>query len=240
LFEPFEDEPDKTGLAQMPYEELERRIIAADKIGFQIGIHAIGSKANNWILNAFENAQQVNGKRDSRHRSEHASILTAEDIRRFAQLGVIASMQPAFICSDIVFAEKRIGFERCKGVYAFRRLLNAGAHIAFGTDYSVEPLNPLEGLYGAVTRKDRSGWPEPGWFPDQRLSMEEAIELYTLGSAYAQFMEDRKGMIKRGYMADMVIYNNDLMTIPPEEIMKAKVDYTIAGGKVVYQREGVE
>ncbi len=239
LFKPFEDAPDKTGLPQMTYEKLERRVIAADKMRFQIGIHAIGSKANHWILNAFEKSQQVNGKRDSRHRSEHASILTTEDIHRFADLGVVASMQPAFICSDIVFAEKRIGFERCKGAYAFRRLLEVAAHIAFGTDYSVEPLNPLEGLYGAVTRKDRSGWPEEGWFPDQRLSMEKAVELYTLGSAYAQFMEDRKGIIKKGYLADMVIYNRDLMTIPPEEIMKALVDYTIVGGKVVYQREGV-
>ena len=240
LFEPFEDEPDKTGLAQMPYEELERRIIAADKIGFQIGIHAIGSKANHWILNAFESAQQVNGQRDSRHRNEHASILTTEDIQRFAELGVVASMQPAFICSDMVFAEKRIGFERCKGVYAFRRLLDTEAHIAFGTDYSVEPLDPLEGLYGAVTRKDRAGWPEGGWFPDQRLSMEKAIELYTLGSAYAQFMEDRKGMIKVGYLGDLVIYDRDLMTIPAEEIMKSLVDYTIVGGKVVYQRQGTD
>ena len=237
VFEPFEDEPDKTGLAMMPYEELERRIVAADKMGFQIGIHAIGPKANNWILNAFEKAQQVNGKRDSRHRSEHAQILTLEDIPRFGELGVIASMQPTHCITDKRFAEKRIGRERCKGAYAWRRLLDVGAKIAFGTDYSVEPLDPLEGLYGAVTRKDRAGEPGPGWFPDQKLTMEEAIELYTLGSAYAEFMEDRKGMIKEGYLADMVIYDKDLMTISPEEIMKALVDYTIVGGKVVYQRD---
>ena len=237
VFEPFEDEPDKTGLAMMPYEELERRIVAADKMGFQIGIHAIGPKANNWILNAFEKAQQVNGKRDSRHRSEHAQVLTLEDIPRFGELGVIASMQPTHCITDKRFAEKRIGRERCKGAYAWRRLLDAGAKIAFGTDYSVEPLDPLEGLYGAVTRKDRAGEPGPGWFPDQKLTMEEAIELYTLDSAYAEFMEDLKGMIKEGYLADMVIYDKDLMTIPPEEIMKALVDYTIVGGKVVYQRD---
>lgn len=240
VFEPFEDEPDKTGLPQMPYEELERRIVAADKMGFQIGIHAIGPKANRWILNAFEKAQQVNGKRDSRHRSEHAQILTLDDIPRFAELGVIASMQPTHCITDKRFAEKRIGRERCKGAYAWRRLLDAGAKIAFGTDYSVEPLDPLEGLYAAVTRKDRAGEPGPGWFPDQKLTMEEAIELYTLGSAYAEFMEDRKGMIKKNYLADMVIYDKDLMTIPPEEIMKARVDYTIVGGKIVYQREGTQ
>ena len=109
--------------------------------------------------------------------------------------------------------------------------------IAFGTDYPVEPINPLEGLYAAVTRKDRAGEPGSGWFPDQKLSMENAIELYTLGSAYAEFMEDRKGMIREGYLADVVIFNNDLMSIPHDQIMSAKVDYTIVGGKVVYQRK---
>ncbi len=237
VFKPFEDEPDKTGLAMMSYEELERRIIAADKMGFQVGIHAIGPKANRWILNAFEKSQEVNGKRDSRHRSEHAQILTLDDIPRFAKLGVIASMQPTHCITDKRFAEKRIGLERCKGAYAWRRLLDVGARIAFGTDYSVEPLDPLEGLYASVTRKDRAGEPGPGWFPDQKLTMEEAIKLYTLGSAYAEFMEDRKGMIKKGYLGDMVIYDKDLMKIPPEEIMNALVDYTIVGGKVVYKRE---
>jgi predicted amidohydrolase YtcJ len=240
VFEPFEDEPDKTGLPQMPYEELERRIVATDKMGFQIAIHAIGPKANRWVLNAFEKAQQVNGKRDSRHRSEHAQILTLEDIPRFAELGVIASMQPTHCITDKRFAEKRIGHERCKGAYAWRRLLNAGAKIAFGTDYSVEPLDPLEGLYAAVTRKDRAGEPGSGWFPDQKLTMEEAIELYTLGSAYGEFMEDRKGMIKQNYLADIVIYDRDLMTIPPEEIMKAQVDYTVVGGKIVYHGAGAD
>jgi predicted amidohydrolase YtcJ len=238
VFKPFEDEPDKTGLAMMPYEELERRIIAADKMGFQVGIHAIGPKANRWILNAFEKAQEVNGRRDSRHRSEHAQILALDDIPRFAKLGVIASMQPTHCITDKRFAEKRIGLERCMGAYAWRRLLDVGARIAFGTDYSVEPLDPLEGLYASVTRKDRAGEPGPGWFPDQKLTMEEAIKLYTLGSAHAEFMEGRKGMIKKGYLSDMVIYDKDLMKIRPEEIMKALVDYTIVGGKVVYKREG--
>ncbi len=240
VFRPFDDEPDKTGLPQMPYDELERRVVAADRMGFQIGIHAIGPKANYWILNAFETAQMANGIRDSRHRSEHAQILTDGDIPRFAELGVIASMQPTHCITDKRFCEKRIGYERSKGAYAWRRLLDAGAKIAFGTDYSVEPLDPLEGLYASVTRKDRQGEPGEGWFPDQKLTMEEAIELYTLDSAYAQFMEDRKGMIKPGYLADMVIFNNDLMTIPHDEIMTSQVDYTIVGGKVVYKREGVE
>jgi len=238
VFEPSEDETGNIGLPQMSYEELVNRVVVADKMDFQIAIHAIGTRANNWILNAFETAQNVNGKRDSRHRSEHAQILIFSDIPRFAELGVIASMQPTHCITDKRFAEKRIGKERCKGAYAWRWLLDSGAKIAFGTDYNVEPLDPLEGLYAGVTRKDRLGEPGPGWFPEQLLSLEETIDLYTLGSAYAQFMEDRKGMLKKDYLADMVIFNKDLTAIPPEEIMNALVDYTIVGGKIVYKREG--
>ena len=240
MFEPFADDPSTSGLPMMPYEDIEQRVLAADAMGFQIGIHAIGTKANNWILNAYEKAQQVNGKRDSRHRSEHAQILILSDIPRFAELGVIASMQPTHCITDKRFAEKRIGLERCKGAYAWQSLLKAGVHVAFGTDWSVEPIDPLEGLYASVTRKDRAGEPGDGWFPDQKLSMEKAIELYTLSSAYAEFMEDRKGMIRKDYLADMVIFNNDLMTVPSDQIMPSKVDCTIVGGKVVYKREGVD
>lgn len=235
MFEPFDDNPGSSGLAMMPYEEFEQRVIAADKMGFQIGVHSIGDKGNNWTLNAFEKAQLVNGKRDSRHRIEHAQTLIKSDIQRFAKLGVIASMQPTHCISDKRFCEKRIGSERSKGAYAWRSLLNAGAEIAFGTDYQVEPLNPMEGLYAAVTRKDRLGEEGEGWFPEEKLTMEEAIRLYTLGSAYAQFMEGRKGIIKKGYLADIVILDKDLLTIPEDQIMKTRVDYTITGGKIVYR-----
>lgn len=238
FFQPYADEPGKSGLPRMTYEELEKIVVASDAKGFQIGIHAIGDKGNNWILNAYEKAQQVNGKRDSRHRSEHAQILTAQDIPRFARLGVIASMQPTHCITDKRFAEKRLGLERCKtGAYVWRKLLDTGAHVAFGTDYAVEPLDPMEGLYAAVTRKDRKGEAGPGWFPDQILTMEKTIELYTLEAAYAEFMESRKGMLKPGYLADIVIMEKDLLTMPKEEIMKNRVDYTITGGKVVYKRD---
>ena len=237
FFDPYIDDPEKTGLPQMSYDKLEELVVSADKAGFQIGIHAIGDKANHWVLNAYEKAQQLNGRRDSRHRIEHAQVLQNDDIHRFATLGVIASMQPTHCITDKRFDEKRIGIKRCQGAYAWQKLLNAKAAIAFGTDYPVEPINPLEGLYAAVTRKDRNGEPGEGWFPSQKLSMEKAIELYTLGSAYAEFMEDRKGMIKRGYLGDVVIFNNDLMTIPHDQIMRSKVDYTIVGGKVVYKRK---
>jgi predicted amidohydrolase YtcJ len=240
FFEPYVDAPEKTGLPQMPYEKFEKMVMDLDKTGFQIGIHAIGDKANSWVLNAYEAAQQANGRRDSRHRIEHAQVLCDADIHRFARLGVIASMQPTHCITDKRFAEKRIGRRRCEGAYAWQSLLDSDAMIAFGTDYPVEPICPLEGLYAAVTRKDREGEPGDGWFPDQKLSMEKAIELYTLGSAYAEFMEDRKGMIKKSFLGDVVIFNDDLMTIPHDEIMSAKVDYTIVGGRIVYKRKGAK
>ncbi|HUV01756.1 MAG TPA: amidohydrolase [Bacteroidales bacterium] len=234
MFEPFADNPESSGLAMMPYEEFEKMVLTADRLGFQIGVHAIGDKGNNWTLNAYEKAQLLNGKRDNRHRDEHAQTLQQSDIPRFAQLGVIPSMQPTHCISDKKFYEKRIGIERCKGAYAWRSLLNSGAMLAFGTDYQVEPLNPMEGLYAAVSRKDRQGEVGEGWFPEEKLTIEEAIKYYTLGSAYSQFMEDRKGMIKTGYLADIVIVDKDLLTISEDEIMRTKVDYTIIGGKVVY------
>jgi len=234
MFEPFTDNPATSGLAMMPYEEFEKMVVTADKLGFQIGVHAIGDKGNNWTLNAFEKAEDENGKRNSRHRDEHAQTLQPSDIPRFSRLGVIASMQPTHCISDKKFCEKRIGSERAKGAYAWKSLADAGAKLAFGTDYQVEPLNPMEGLYAAVTRKDRLGEDGEGWHPEQKIKMEKAIEYYTLGSAYSQFMEERKGMIRPGFLADIVILDKDLITIPENEIMKTKVDYTITGGKVVY------
>ncbi len=234
MFEPFADNPGSSGLAMMSYDEFEKMIVIADKYGFQIGVHAIGDKGNNWTLNAYEKAQELNGKRESRHRDEHAQTLQLSDIPRFARLGVIPSMQPTHCISDKKFYEKRVGIERCKGAYAWRSLIDAGSILAFGTDYQVEPLNPMEGLYAAVTRKERLGEEGNGWFPEQKLTMEEAIKYYTFGSAYAQFMENRKGIIKPGYLADIVITDKDLLTIPENEIMRTRVDYTITGGKVVY------
>ena len=234
MFKPFTDNPETSGLAMMPYEEFEDMVIKADRLGFQIGVHAIGDKGNNWTLNAFEKAREVNGIRDSRHRDEHAQTLAPSDIPRFASLGVIASMQPTHCISDKKFVVKRIGEERSKGAYAWKSLADAGAILAFGTDYQVEPLNPMEGLYASVSRKDRMGEEGEGWYPEQKISMNDAIKYYTAGAAYAQFMEDRKGKIKTGYLADIVITDKDLYNIAENEIMKTKIDYTITGGKVVY------
>ena len=143
-------------------------------------------------------------------------------------------MQPTHCISDKKFCEKRIGNERARGAYAWKSLADAGVSLAFGTDYDIEPLNPMEGLYASVSRKDRMGESGEGWHPEQKITMEQAIRYYTLGSAYAQFMENRKGMIKPGYLADIIITDKDLLIIPENEIMKTRVDYTITGGKVVY------
>ena len=237
MYEPFTDDPSTSGLPQMTYETLEQEVLRADSMGFQIGIHAIGPKANTWILNAYQKAQAVNGKRDSRHRSEHAQILIEKDLGRFAELGVIPSMQPTHCITDKKYAEKRIGRERCRYAYAWKSLADNGARLAFGTDYPVEPLNPMEGIYAAVTRKDRKGEEGDGWFPEQKLSREKAIEYYTFGSAYAQFMDDRKGLLKKGYLADIVILDSDLLTIPEDSIMKTRVCYTITGGRIVFDSE---
>jgi len=235
MFEPYDDQPGTSGLTMWPYDEFEDMILKADKMGFQIGIHAIGDKGNHLVLNAFEKAIRSNEKWERRHRIEHAQTLQQSDIPRFGKLGIIASMQPTHCITDKRFYEKRVGYERSKGAYVWRSLLNEGTILAFGTDYPVEPLNPVEGLYAAVTRKDRHGKEGDGWFPEQKLTMEEAIKYYTWGSAYAQFMENRKGMIKEGYLADIVITNKDLLTIPENEIMLTRVDYTIVGGKIVYK-----
>jgi len=235
MFKPYSDEPGTSGLAMWPQDVFEDMVVKADKMGFQIGVHAIGDKANFLVLNAFEKALQVNGRRESRHRIEHAQTLQPGDIPRFGQLGVIASMQPSHCSTDKNFYEKRVGYERSKGAYVWRSLLDAGAFLAFGTDYQVEPINPMEGLYAAVTRKNKQGEDGAGWFPEQKLTMEEAIKYYTWGSAYAQFMEDRKGMIKEGCLADIVITDKDLLTIPENEIMKTRIVYTIVGGEIVYE-----
>ena len=237
MFEPFTDEPDKLGLPQMEEEEFYALVENAHKNGFQIGVHAIGDKGVNWVLNAVEKAQQKHGKKGLRHRIEHAQIIIPEDIPRFKELGVIASMQPTHCTTDMRFCEQRVGMERSKGAYIWRTLLDNGAKLAFGTDWSVEPLDPMRGIYSTVTRKNiEFDYPEGGWFPDQKLTMAEAIKYYTLGSAYASFEEELKGSLELGKLADMVVLSKDLFEIEPKEILTTEVLYTILGGKVVYQK----
>jgi len=237
FFQPYFDDPTTRGIFQMTQDELNNLVLCADKEGFQIGIHAIGDAANRMVLDAYSLARKINGVRDSRHRIEHAQVLTKEDIPRFKELGVIASMQPTHCIEDLRWAETRIGLERCRYAYAWKSLKKQGAVLAFGTDWPVVSLNPMEGLYAAVTRRDTSGYPRKGWFPQERLTIQEAIEAYTLGSAYAEFREKEKGSLVPGKLADIVILDHNLLEIPSEEILKTRVVYTIMNGKIVYERK---
>jgi predicted amidohydrolase YtcJ len=225
----------------MTQEELNEIVALYDKEKFQIAIHAIGDKGVNVVLNAFEESIKRNGKRDARHRIEHATTILPEDIPRFDTLGVIGSVQPVFGPSYgqtiQSFFEDRLGKERSKYTNIWKTLAQAHARLAFGTDWPVESLNPMEGIYSAVTRKSITDKNGNAWLPDESLSIEKAIEFYTLGSAYASFEEDIKGSLQKGKLADIVVLSQDLFTIPEEEILNTKVVYTILGGKIIYSSE---
>jgi predicted amidohydrolase YtcJ len=238
LFAPFTDEPAKSGLPQYPEEKFAALIAKAHENGYQTGTHAIGDKGVNWVLNAVEKAELSFGMKDLRHRIEHAQVIAPSDFARFKSLGVIASMQPTHCTTDMRFCERRVGLERSKYAYAWRTLLDAGARIAFGSDWPVEPLDPMRGLYSAVTRKSiEFDVPEGGWFPEQKLTMAEAVTLFTKGAAYASFEEGIKGSLEPGKLADLVVLSKDLFTIEPKEILTTEALATILGGRVVYEKK---
>ncbi len=241
FFEPYTDDPGNTGIVhpQMtPEGTMEERILRADRDGIQVAVHAIGDKANDLILDIFEKAVAVNGPRDRRWRIEHAQHLRPEDIARFGKLGVVASVQPYHAIDDGRWAEKRIGKDRCRTTYAFKSLLEGGAKLALGSDWMVAPLDPLSGIYAAVTRATIDGKNPGGWYPEQKLTLEEALRGYTLDAAFAEFSEKEKGSIEAGKMADLVILDQDLFKIAPERIKDVKVTMTVVGGKIVYRRPG--
>jgi len=237
MFEPFADRPGFSGLPRMTQEELSEAVVFADRNGFQVGIHAIGDRGIHMALNAFERALLVNGTTNRRHRVEHAQLIAKDDLRRFGQLGVVASMQQVHCTTDMRYVEARVGYERAKTAYPWRSLLAAGAVLAFGTDWAVEPLDPMRGIFSSLTRMNiETREPQTGWFPEQKLTVWESILYYTWGSAYGEHLESVKGALVPGHLADMVVLDRDLFTIPPEESLKAKVDYTIVGGRVVWNR----
>jgi hypothetical protein len=198
-------------------------------------IHAIGDQANDQILSIFEQVAKENGARDRRFRIEHVQHLRAHDIPRFARARVIASMQPYHCIDDGRWAEKRIGHQRARTTYAFRSLLDVGANLAFGTDWSVAPLTPLFGVYAAVTRRTLDGKHPEGWIPGQKISVDEAVRAYTYGSAYAEGAEKVKGIIAPGMLADIVLLSDDIFSIDPVKIENVTVRLTIMDGRVVYE-----
>jgi predicted amidohydrolase YtcJ len=236
MIEPYNDDDENRGLPFWTQSELEEKVLKANNMGFQVGIHAIGDLANRQALDAFANAQN-NKPSPLRNRIEHAQIIALEDIPRFAELGVIASMQATHATSDMNMAEDRIGAERILGGYAWRRLLDSGAIIANGSDFPVELSNPFHGLYAAVTRMGRDGEPDGGWHADQSLTRAEALHSFTLAAAYAANQENRLGSLEPGKWADFIVIDRDYFEVPEAEIDDIKVLQTWVAGAVVFEEE---
>lgn len=237
FFQPYSDDPKNRGLLSdemQPLSGMRQRLTKADAANLQICIHAIGDQAISTVLDLFSDVARANGPKDRRFRIEHAQHVAAKDFERFARLGVIASVQPYHAIDDGRWAENRIGTERSKTTYAFRSFLDHGVRLALGTDWPVAPLSPLETIYAAVTRATLDGKHRDGWFPEQKLRVAEAVEAYTLGSAYAEFQEKEKGSITPGKLADLVILSDDIFSIEKTAIKDVRVLKTIVGGRVVY------
>jgi predicted amidohydrolase YtcJ len=236
FFDPYTDEPGTSGLLLYEVDELNRMIDEADAAGFQLAVHAIGDRANALVLDAFEKVAAARPRDDRRFRIEHAQVVRRADLPRFATLRVVASIQPSHCIDDMRWAPRRIGAERCRLAYNFKSFLDAGVSVAFGTDWYVEPLDPRLGLYAAVTRETAEGGPKDGFLPEERISLDQAIDLYTRGSAHAEFAEARKGTLEPGMLADLVIFQRDLFAIAPAQILTTPVDLTVVGGRVVFAR----
>jgi predicted amidohydrolase YtcJ len=235
FFDPYADDPGSRGLLMHEPARLEQLIREADACGFQPVVHAIGDRANALVLDILE---RLRASRRARHawrpRIEHAQVVRRDDRARFAALGVIASVQPSHSIDDMRWAEARIGHARCSTAYNVRSFVDRGVRVAFGSDWFVAPLNPMVGLYAAVTRQFPDGTPSGGWFPEQRVTLAQAVDCYTRGSAYAEFAENRKGMLKAGHLADLVVLSRDIFSRPPREILETRPVLTMVGGRVVF------
>jgi predicted amidohydrolase YtcJ len=242
LIEPYADDPKNTGLPR--YDQAQLNDMAKERVlaGYQLGFHAIGDRAVQMALEAFAVAEKAakeqkvkaaNGGTDYRLRVEHAQVTTPIEILKFKDLKVIASMQPCHLLTDMNWAQDRLGPRRAAHSYAWAEFLKKGVTLAFGTDYPVEPVNPFRGLYAASTRKSVNGKKE--YFPEQKISMDQAITAYTVGSAFAEFAEKQKGEIVPGMLADFVVLDRDITAIPPQKILETQVLRTVVGGKTVYE-----
>ena len=239
FYEPFLNQGENRGLLSnemQPLSLMQDRITMADGAGLQLCIHAIGDHGISLILDMYAETEKAHGPADRRFRIEHAQHMAAKDFQRFADLGVIASVQPYHAIDDGRFAEGKIGHDRSSRTYAFRTFLDHKVRLAFGTDWEVAPLDPMQTLYAAVTRATLDGKNPGGWFPEQKLTVAEAVEAYTMGSAYAEFQEKEKGSITPGKLADLVLLSDDIFSIAPEKIRDVRVVETILGGRVIFQR----
>jgi predicted amidohydrolase YtcJ len=233
LESPYADAPGTRGYLLLSAQELERRARPFVAKGFQIAVHAIGDRANHEVLGVFARLQRDFPK-STRNRVEHAQVLRAEDVPRFHQLGVIASMQPTHATSDMAFAKSRLGEARLSTAYAWSSLLKSGATLAFGSDFPVEAPDVLVGLYAARTRMNSNGSPEGGWLPQERLSAAAALDAFTQGAAYASFSEQRRGRLAPGMDADFTVLSVDPVAAPPKLLLKGRVVRTVVGGRTVY------
>jgi predicted amidohydrolase YtcJ len=236
FYEPYTDEPHTTGLLTTDTTALKSWIESADAEGLHVIVHAIGDRANDWLLDVYRDVAEAHGPRDRRFRIEHAQHLTPEAMARFRDQEVIPSMQPFHAIDDGRWAEKRIGPDRIRTTYAFRTLAEAGAPMAFGSDWVVAPLSPVEGMYAAVTRRTLDGANPDGWVPEEKVGLEVALRAYTLGSARAGFSEGRVGSLEVGKRADLAVFDRNLLDIDSVEIWDAVVDLTVVDGEVVYRR----
>ena len=234
LKEPYADDPGNRGLLMLTREEIEAVAREAVARGFQVNTHAIGDRANRTVLDAY--AAVLGGHNDHRFRIEHAQVVSLDDIPLFARYSILPSMQATHATSDLRWAEQRLGPERVRGAYAWQRFRALGLPIPNGSDFPVEEPDPLRGFYAAVTRQDSNGFPPGGWFPDQRLTRQQALTSWTLDGARAAFEEKDKGSLEPGKLADLVVLSKDILTIPPREILSTRVTMTLVGGKVVYQQ----
>ncbi len=234
LLEDYSDDEGNRGLLQQQPETFRQNVHDAMECGFQVNTHAIGDRGNRIVLDTYANAMDAAGRTIGRHRVEHAQILAPGDIPRFAELGIIASVQPTHATSDMYWAEDRLGPERIEGAYAWRSLLDRSARLAFGSDFPVEQVDPLLGFYAAVTRQDAEGWPEGGWQPKERVTRHEALRGFTLDAAYAAYQEDELGSLEPGKFADFVVFSRNIMEVDPSQILDAEVVATYLGGEAIY------
>jgi predicted amidohydrolase YtcJ len=239
LLDPYSDNPGTNGLLVSKPEHIEAVAERALKAGFQVNTHAIGDRANRLVLDAYEQALKAVPVADHRFRIEHAQILNPDDIPRFAALGVIPSMQASHQTSDMYWAGTRLGSTRLLGAYAWRSLLDNGSIIPNGSDFPVEQVNPLISFHAAFSRQDAHNWPPNGWYPEQKMTREEALRSITLWPAYAAFQENILGSLTPGKLADFVVLDQDIMRVAPEQVLRTQVLATYVGGKAVYERKSV-